>query len=64
MQIDISSRIISMLRGFRASTIVRGPNGAERRKKLPHDQWMVCLPDAHPGYIKWEDYLQNQKTLL
>ena len=30
---------------------------------LPEDQWRVLLPDAHPGYITWEEYQENQKRL-
>jgi hypothetical protein len=27
------------------------------------DQWQVNLPNAHPGYIAWEDYLRHQQML-
>jgi len=30
---------------------------------LPQDQWQVVLLDAHPGYIRWEQYQANQKRL-
>lgn len=30
---------------------------------LPRDQWRVFLPDHHPAYISWEQYLANQEKL-
>ena len=32
-------------------------------KWLPQDQWDTLIPDAHPGYISWEEYEQNQQRL-
>jgi len=32
-------------------------------KPIPRDQWYALLPDAHPGYITWEQYEQNLKRL-
>jgi hypothetical protein len=31
---------------------------------LPVDRWPVCLKDAHPGYISWEEFMGNQTRLL
>jgi hypothetical protein len=31
--------------------------------KLPREQWHNLLPNAHPGYITWEEYLANQQRL-
>lgn len=39
------------------------PDGTSTIKVLPMEQWLVCLPEAHEGYIDWEEYLQNQETL-
>ena len=30
----------------------------------PRDEWNVLLRDNHPGYIKWQEYEDNQKLLL
>ena len=30
---------------------------------LPLDEWQVVIPDAHPGYISWEQYQRNLKRL-
>ena len=38
-------------------------NGSMKYSRVPMDQWMVCIPDAHPGYISWEEYLQNQDII-
>lgn len=31
--------------------------------KVPVDEWAVCLHDAHPGYIGWEEFMANLKRL-
>ncbi len=41
----------------------RSPDGHLRPTPLPREQWHTVLLDAHPGYIPWEQYEQNQKTL-
>lgn len=33
-------------------------------RRLPREQWKVFLPNAHPGYISWEEYEANQAKLL
>lgn len=32
------------------------------RKREPND-WLACIPDAHPGYISWERFQANLKLL-
>ncbi len=32
--------------------------------KVAIEQWPVCLRDAHPGYISWEEFVANQKRLI
>ena len=32
------------------------------RKREPND-WLACIPDAHPGYINWERFQANLKVL-
>jgi DNA invertase Pin-like site-specific DNA recombinase len=39
-------------------------NGKKTLQALPRDQWIALIPDAHPGYISWEQYETNQKLLL
>ena len=41
----------------------RSPDGRMRPTPLPREQWHTLLLDAHPGYITWEQYEENQKTL-
>lgn len=31
--------------------------------KVAVEQWPVCLRNAHPGYIGWEEFMANQKRL-
>jgi Recombinase zinc beta ribbon domain len=30
---------------------------------LPREQWAILIKDAHPGYISWEEFEENQKRL-
>jgi DNA invertase Pin-like site-specific DNA recombinase len=32
-------------------------------EKVPRDQWTALIPDAHPGYITWEQFELNQQLL-
>jgi DNA invertase Pin-like site-specific DNA recombinase len=41
----------------------RGPDGMVRSRKQAQDQWVSLVPDAHEGYISWEDYQDNQRKL-
>ena len=51
--------------GRRRSRQVVDPDGSVRSSvtELPRDQWEVLIPDHHPGYITWEDYLANEARL-
>ena len=42
-----------------------GQDGAvkTRRRSLPPDQWEVCIPGHHEGFIDWDTYLGNQARL-
>jgi excisionase family DNA binding protein len=39
--------------------------GRVRRRtvELPIEQWSVCIPDHHPGYVSWNDYLATRERL-
>lgn len=39
------------------------PGGSTGFSRLPRDQWLVLLQDAHPGYISWNEHLSNTKCL-
>ena len=34
-----------------------------RQRKLPQNEWKVCLRDHHPGYISWDEFMANQDKL-
>ena len=38
-------------------------NGHTRTVLKPREQWTVLIPDAHPGYITFDQYERNQQTL-
>ena len=40
-------------------------HGRVRRRtvELPIEQWSVCLPEHHPGYVTWEEYLATRERL-
>jgi DNA invertase Pin-like site-specific DNA recombinase len=38
--------------------------GKKTIEVLPREKWIALFPDAHPGYISWDEYETNQKLLL
>jgi DNA invertase Pin-like site-specific DNA recombinase len=38
-------------------------NGHDSCLRLPSEEWHTLLPDAHPGYITWEQYQNNLQRL-
>ena len=34
-----------------------------RTLEVPIEEWSVCMPDHHPGYVSWEEYLANRQRL-
>ena len=32
-------------------------------ERLPRDEWTALIPDAHAGYITWEEFEENQRRL-
>ena len=34
-----------------------------RTVELPIEQWSVCLPEHHPGYVSWDEYLATRERL-
>lgn len=33
------------------------------RVDVPLEEWSVCLPDHHPGYVGWDEYLATRERL-
>jgi DNA invertase Pin-like site-specific DNA recombinase len=33
------------------------------RVSVPLEEWSVCLPDHHPGYVTWDEYLATRERL-
>jgi DNA invertase Pin-like site-specific DNA recombinase len=33
------------------------------QRKRDRGDWLACIPNAHPGYITWEQFQENLKTL-
>jgi excisionase family DNA binding protein len=31
--------------------------------EVPLEQWSVCIPEHHPGYVSWSEYLQTRERL-
>ena len=46
----------------RTRTAHRGAH-KKTQLKVPRDDWLVLIRDAHPGYLKWEEFERNQATL-
>lgn len=38
-------------------------DGKKTFDTLPREQWIALIPDAHPGYIDWEQFETNQRLL-
>ena len=53
-------RMVSVARG-----LVQLPGGKVKRtkSKVPPEEWYAFIPNAHAGYISWEEYQENQKRL-
>ncbi|MBE3135585.1 MAG: recombinase family protein [Acidobacteria bacterium] len=51
--------------GFGRTRSLQLPGGVVKRtkKKLAPEEWHAFVPNAHAGFITWEEYQQNQKTL-
>ena len=41
----------------------RRPGGGVEHRPLPREEWTVLLRDAHPGYITWERFEENERRL-
>ena len=41
----------------------RRPGGGVETRRVPREEWTVLLRDAHPGYITWERFEQNERQL-
>jgi len=41
----------------------RAANGKKLVRKRESSDWLACIPNAHPGYITWEQYQGNLKIL-
>jgi DNA invertase Pin-like site-specific DNA recombinase len=41
----------------------KDPQGGWHCINLPPDQWSILIKDAHPGYISWEEFEENQKRI-
>jgi len=38
-------------------------DGKKTLQKRARDEWLACIPNAHPGYITWEQYQENLRLL-
>jgi DNA invertase Pin-like site-specific DNA recombinase len=48
---------------FGKSRTWKDPQGDWHCINLPPEQWAILIKDAHPGYISWEEFEENQKRL-
>lgn len=39
------------------------PEGGTRQRKLAREDWEVLIPNAHEGYITWDEYEENLRRL-
>jgi DNA invertase Pin-like site-specific DNA recombinase len=38
-------------------------DGKKTMRKRASDDWLACIPNAHPGYISWDRYQENLRLL-
>ncbi len=43
--------------------VERQADGTARLRSVAMEEWQVCIPDAHAGFIDWDEYLRNRATL-
>ena len=48
---------------FGRTRVLKLANGCQTRKPLPQEEWHTLIPDAHPGYITWQQYQDNLRML-
>jgi DNA invertase Pin-like site-specific DNA recombinase len=41
----------------------RTVDGKKTQRKRECDDWLACIPNAHPGYITWDRYQENLRLL-
>lgn len=39
------------------------PGAGMRFERLPRTEWVALFPGAHPGYLTWEEFEENQRRL-
>ena len=51
--------------GYGRTRSVQLPGGRVKRtkKKMAPEEWYAFIPNAHAGFISWEEYQENQKKL-
>lgn len=47
----------------RSRSTIDDKTGKYRKKKLPLEQWQVCIRDKYPAYIPWETFERIQQIL-
>ena len=47
----------------REKTVDRDGRVRIRDVEVPLEEWSVCLPEHHPGYVTWTEYLQTRERL-
>ena len=48
---------------FGRTRVCKWATGRDGHRPLPQDQWHTLIPDANPGYISWQQYQANLRTL-
>jgi DNA invertase Pin-like site-specific DNA recombinase len=48
---------------FGRSKTRKRADGSVYTRWMPLDEWDTVIPDAHPGYITWQEYNDNLRTL-
>jgi DNA invertase Pin-like site-specific DNA recombinase len=48
---------------FGRTRVRKLPDGSCKHQRLPTEEWIALIRDAHSGYISWDEYEQNLQIL-
>ena len=48
---------------FGQRVYARSVDGKKTQRKRARDEWLACIPNAHPGYITWDRHQENLRLL-
>ena len=47
-----------------ARSITKAENTRKRDRRKPRDQWLALIPNAHDGYVDWDEFERIQRAIM